>query len=547
MAFQLSPSVLVTEKDLTNIIPAVSTSTAAMAGVFQWGPVGEITTIDNEEQLSSVFGKPTATAYKDFLVAASFLSYASNLKVVRVAHSAGLLNASDDGDSNGGILIKNGADYLTKDFTSSGNLFIAKYPGAFGDNIGVAFANTAGFNAVDSNSNPTWPFHGLFDSAPATNEFHIVVYDATGVITGSADTALETFAFVSTVPTAKSFDGTSAYFVNKINNGSSFIWIGRASLLTGTNPGVQLIGGNDGGSVTDGDREAGLVLFTDVDGPNGDISLVLQSGGSTVVGQYIIDNIAEVRKDCVAFVSPAETDVVNIFSQQTILNNILATRNSYGSSSYAVMDSAYKLMYDRYNDVNRYVPLNGDIAGLCARTDNEADPWFSPAGLNRGLIKNAIALSNPEPLTVRDELYKVGINPCVSFPVTGPVLFGDKTLLARPSAFDRINVRRLFIVLEKAIATASKFMLFEQNDDFTRARFINLIEPFLRDVQARRGIIDFRVVCDSNNNTQEVIDSNSFVADIYIKPTRSINFIKLNFIALRSGVDFQEVVQGATL
>lgn len=545
MAFQLSPSVLVTEKDLTNIIPAVSTSTAAMVGIFQWGPVEEITTVDNEEELASLFGKPTAAAYKDFMVASSFLSYASNLKVVRIANVSNLLNASDDGGSNGNILIKNAADYLTKDFTSSGNLFLAKYPGAFGDNIGVAFADTTGFNAVDSHNNPTWPFHGLFDSAPLTNEFHIVVYDATGAITGSADTALETFAFVSTIPTAKYFDGTTGYFVNRINNGSSFIWIGRANLLTGTNNGVQLVGGSDGDAVQDGDRENGIDLFADSESI--DISLIVQSGGSTNVGQYIIDNIAEKRKDCVAFVSPAETDVVNVFSQQTILTNILSTRNSYGSSSYAMMDSAYKLMYDRYNDVNRYVPLNGDIAGLCARTDNTNDPWFSPAGLNRGLIKNAIALSNQEPVSTRDALYSAGINPCVAFPVTGPVLYGDKTLLSRPSAFDRINVRRLFIVLEKAIATASKFMLFEQNDDFTRARFVNLIEPFLRDVQARRGIVDFRVVCDSSNNTEQVIDSNEFVADIYIKPTRSINFIKLNFIALRSGVDFQEVVQGATL
>ena len=545
MAFQLSPSVLVTEKDLTNIIPAVSTSTGALAGEFQWGPVGEITTVNNEEQLSSIFGKPTASAYKDFLVASSFLSYASNLKIVRAANTTGLLNSSNNADSNGGVLIKNAAHYDSLSLGSDANLFVAKCPGTFGDNIGVAWADTSGFNGTDSAGDPSWTWHDLFDSAPDTGEFHVVVYDATGEITGTSGTALERFAFVTTSSSAKYYDGTSAYFKTRINNGSAWLWVANTSLLTGSTDGVTLSGGGNGSSVTNGDRETALDLFLDAEAV--DISLILQGGGSTVVGQYIIDNIAEVRKDCVALVSVEENDVVNIFSAETILTNILATRSALGSSSYAVMDSAYKLMYDRYNDVNRWVPLNGDIAGLCARTDNDADPWFSPAGLNRGRIKNAIALSNPETITTRDELYKKGVNPCVVFPVDGPVLFGDKTLLSKPSAFDRINVRRLFIVIEKAIATASKFMLFEQNDDFTRARFVNMIEPFLRDVQGRRGIVDFRVVCDDSNNTGEVIDRNEFVADIYIKPTRSINFIKLNFVALRSGVDFEEIVQGATL
>jgi hypothetical protein len=205
------------------------------------------------------------------------------------------------------------------------------------------------------------------------------------------------------------------------------------------------------------------------------------------------------------------------------------------------MDSGFKYQYDRYNDKYRWVPLNGDVAGLCARTDYQQDPWFSPGGLNRGQIKNVVKLATNPNQTDRDNLYKSGVNPVVTFPGQGTVLFGDKTLLAKPSAFDRINVRRLFIVLEKAIATAAKFQLFEFNDSFTQAQFINLVTPFLRDVQGRRGITDFVVKCDATNNTGEVIDSNQFVADIFVKPNRSVNYITLNFIAARSSVSFSEI------
>jgi phage tail sheath protein FI len=206
------------------------------------------------------------------------------------------------------------------------------------------------------------------------------------------------------------------------------------------------------------------------------------------------------------------------------------------------MDSGWKYQYDKFNDVYRYVPLNGDTGGTMVRTDQQRDPWYSPAGFNRGNIKNVIKLAFNPNKAERDVLYKAGVNPVVSFPGQGTVLFGDKTLLAKPSAFDRINVRRLFIVLEKSISTASKFTLFEFNDEFTRANFVNLVEPFLRDVQGRRGITDFRVVCDESNNTPEVIDRNEFIGDIFIKPARSINFIQLNFVAVRTGVDFSEVV-----
>jgi phage tail sheath protein FI len=236
---------------------------------------------------------------------------------------------------------------------------------------------------------------------------------------------------------------------------------------------------------------------------------------------------------------PSSTVIDNAGSESTDLETLA---NDLTRSSYVVMDSAWKYQYDKYSDVYRWVPLNGDIAGLCARTDTQRDPWFSPAGLNRGQIKNVVKLSwNPQK-TERDTIYKAGINPVVTFPGEGTILYGDKTFQNRPSAFDRINVRRLFLILEKTIAKASRSTLFEFNDEFTRAQFVNLVEPFLRDIQGRRGIYDYRVVCDTTNNTPEVIDQNQFVGDIYIKPARSINFIQLNFVAVRTGVAFNEIV-----
>lgn len=276
-----------------------------------------------------------------------------------------------------------------------------------------------------------------------------------------------------------------------------------------------------------------------------DISLVLtgKSRGASngaQLGNYLVDNIAERRKDCVVFISPEKADVVDNVTD--ISEDVVEFRNSCRSTSYAVLDSGYKYQYDKYNDQYRWVPLNGDIAGLAAYTDSIRDAWWSPAGFNRGQIKNIVKLAWNPKKGERDILYKNGVNPIVNFPGQGIVMFGDKTLLAKPSAFDRINVRRLFIVLEKAIATAAKFTLFEFNDEFTRASFVNLVTPFLRDVQGRRGVTDFVVVCDETNNTGEVVDRNEFVGDIYIKPARSINFIQLNFVAVRSGVEFSEVI-----
>ena len=270
-----------------------------------------------------------------------------------------------------------------------------------------------------------------------------------------------------------------------------------------------------------------------------DVSLLISGPGNATVAASLISTV-ESRKDCLVFLSPTRASVVNNAGSES--TSILSFRAGLTSSSYAVLDSGYKYQYDKYNDVYRYVPLNGDIAGVCARTDLERDPWFSPGGLNRGIIKNVIKLAYNPTKAERDNLYVQGINPVVTFQGEGTILFGDKTMLNRPSVFDRINVRRLFVVLEKSIARAARSTLFEFNDQFTRAQFVNLVEPYLRDVQGRRGITDFRVVCDTTNNTPEVIDSNRFVGDIYIKPARSVNFIQLNFVAVRTGVSFEEIV-----
>jgi len=388
---------------------------------------------------------------------------------------------------------------------------------------------------------------------------HIVVVDEDGDITGVPNTILEVFQGLSRATDAKGPDGESIYYKEVINQSSKWIWWANDT-STGASATAALVASDSAAAPIAISFRQGRDIGTEANCSEGailraydkfksaedyDISLVL--GGKSrglvngvTVPNYIIDNICERRKDCVAFISPEKADVVA--NGTDITEDVVAFRNNLRSTSYAVLDSGYKYQYDKYNDVYRWIPLNGDIAGLSARTDDTRDPWFSPAGFNRGNIKNVVKLAWNPKKAERDILYKNGVNPIVNFPGQGIVMFGDKTLLAKPSAFDRINVRRLFIVLEKAIATAAKFTLFEFNDEFTRASFVNLVTPYLRDIQGRRGITDFAVICDETNNTGEVIDRNEFVGDIYIKPARSINFIQLNFVAVRTGVEFSEVI-----
>lgn len=418
-----------------------------------------------------------------------------------------------------------------------------------------------------------WEFFNTVPTAPGTSRYlterglttvdqvSVVVVDEDGMISGTPGTVLEVYENLSRATDAVGEDGTTAFYKTVINDNSRYVWAtndrseatstAAASLSnsTATTPySKSFIGGRDGvteSTATVAALASAYDLFADAS--TVDVSLIMTgksvgASNGAQLANYLIDNIAEVRKDCVVFVSPQKEDVVGAAVEGSQAANIVQFRQSLRNTSYAFIDSGYKYQYDKYNDVYRYVPLNGDIAGITARSDDLRDPWFSPAGYNRGQIKNLVKLAYSPNKTDRDLLYKNDVNPVITQPGQGTVLFGDKTALGRPSAFDRINVRRLFIVLEKTIATAANQMLFEFNDEFTRAQFLNLIEPFLRDVQGRRGITDFRVVCDETNNTPEVVDTNRFVGDIYIKPAKSINFIQLNFVAVRSGVEFNEVV-----
>jgi phage tail sheath protein FI len=556
MPFQLSPGVSVSEVDLTTVVPAVGTTTGALVGTFAWGPANQITLVSTENKLVEFFGKPTNAIANDFFTAANFLSYGNDLRVVRANTGSETAMANSNAT---GLKINNDEEYFNQYYTAGSaeyGAWAARYPGALGNSLKVSVCDS-------SNAFTGWEYNSLFTAAPGTSvyaankgasndELHIIVIDEDGDISGIANTVLEVYPFLSKASDAKNDDGSSNYYKEVIFRNSDYIhWLsvpasnstnwgtvasnGKEYPVSAANSTVSLSNGTLVAATTQNVVD-GLDLFSNAE--TVDVSLIMTAAANSTAQQKAID-VASTRKDCIAFVSPtlancqSSTPEADIVAYKNIINR---------STSYAVMDSGWKYQYDKYNDMYRWVPLNGDVAGLCVRTDNERDPWFSPAGFNRGQIRNIVKLAFNPSKTQRDELYKNGINPVVSFPGEGTVLFGDKTLLSKPSSFDRINVRRLFIVLEKAISRAARASLFEFNDEFTRSSFVNLVEPFLRDVQGRRGIYDFRVVCDTTNNTPEVIDRNEFVGDIYIKPAKSINFIQLNFVAVRTGVAFDEIV-----
>ena len=668
MGFQVSPGVQVKEVDLTNIVPAVSTTIGAVCGPFEKGPVSEITSISSEKQLVEVFGKPNANNFEYFFTAANFLQYSNSLRVVRT--ESALKNASSGGS---GILIRNTLHYqesfadgqgthgtwsartagihangikidicdknnfsemsnkqvndasasaaettITMDAIATGDFAVGEVIEFYSDAGGTVFAtgheaqkyeitavdfsaetitfrqldDPAGSGLIadladDSYVKRYWRFSDLFDTAPGTSEFatargvlddeiHIVVYDSSGRQTGfdndvageRLNSVLETFAFVSKHPEASTPQGNSNFYPDVIYRDSKFVYWGDhptaaidasgdwgqplssdlsvqgSSAFNKLTTGVEnvdrstLANGTDDYAVTDGEQLTSYARFDD--GEAVDVNLIMAAKASSTLATNLV-TIVEKRKDALVFISPERADVVGVADSNTQTTNVKNFFDLLPSTSFAVFDSGYKYQYDRFNDVYRYVPLNGDIAGVTAFTESVADAFFSPAGFTRGQIRGAVKLSYEPNKDQRDTLYKARINPVNSFPGQGTVLFGDKTALAKPSAFDRINVRRLFIILEKAIATAAKFQLFEFNDEFTRAQFKNLVEPFLREIQGRRGITDFKVVADESNNTGEVIDRNEFVADIFVKPTRSINFITLNFVAVRTGVAFTEI------
>jgi len=558
--FQVSPGVNVSEIDATTVVPAVSTSTGAIAGHFQWGPIDVARQIASEDELVQIFGKPDSNTFLTFFTAANFLSYSNSLYVSRAdagnINSAIALNVSSASFA-GNTKVRNEDHYLNSfnAMTDANVIFAARCAGSLGNALKIAWcgnSNSAPFSA--------WTYAPYFDSAPGTStyigtnfksnandEMHIVVIDEDGLFTGTANTVLERYSNVSKASNAKDESGNSLYYRDVLFQNSKYVYAygqnsatwgaaANATLaFTGENSnGVSFIRGTED-TPTDGNVQIAYSQFSSSD--NVDISLVMAGGASSTLAANVI-TLASGRKDCIAFLSPL---LANVQAADPI-TSITNFRNVLTSTSFAVMDSNWKYQYDKYNDLYRFIPCNGDVAGLCAQTDRDRDPWFSPAGFNRGQLKNVIKLAFNPNQTQRDTLYKNGVNPVVSFPGDGTVLFGDKTMLSKPSAFDRINVRRLFIVLEKAIAKAARASLFEFNDEFTRAQFVNLVEPFLRLVQGRRGIYDFRVVCDDTNNSPEVIDRNEFVGDIYIKPAKSINFIQLNFVAVRTGVAFDEIV-----
>lgn len=561
MAFQVSPGVQVREIDLTNVVPAVSTSIGAVVIASTKGPIGEIVTVTSEKDLVDKFGVPTDDTAAYFFNAAAFLKYSNNLKVVR-AVGTGAKNATAGVSGAGTGLLINNKEHYEANFAAgqaAQGVFAAKTAGVLGNSIKVSFI-TADADAWDA-----WDYSSQFDGAPGTSaytlskngandEMHVIVIDNDGLISGQAGTVLERFAFVSQARDAKKFDGSTNYYKEVINGTSNYIWwIDHLAALTNAGQTANrtftvsdtpyektLAGGADGATVDVGDLDTAYQLFNDAE--TVDVNLLIGAPSlSGADGQTQANNllaIAENRKDLVAFVSPPIGLTV---TSTTPMADVIDFASALTASSYGVMDSTALKIYDKYNDVYRWIPAAGHVAGLCANTDNVADAWFSPGGFTRGQLLGITKIAFNPKKAERDELYKVSINPITSFPGEGTILFGDKTMQRKPSAFDRINVRRLFIVLEKAISTAAKYQLFELNDEFTRAMFRNMTEPFLREIKGRRGITEFKVVCDSTNNTGEIIDSNQFVADIYIKPARSINFITLNFIATRTGVDFAEI------
>lgn len=623
MAFSVSPSVIVREVDASASVPAIATAPAAIAGVFRWGPVNEPILITSETQLVDRFGKPNNDNYETFFTASDYLAYANALYVVR-----------GDNSSN----------------TASGDTWTAKYPGALGNSLEVAWVTATGYEsvafaandisgfqlapannavlqtfdfnsnsvsfqtaqangpttnvaagdilvvgtdsagyqelevasftetAVDVNGSPTannalivaykyqitfnnkytvaetslsalsmtkrWSKSASFAKAPDTGHMHVAVTDATGGITGAPGTILELYENLSSTEGATRADGTNKYYKTVIKNGSAWVDlkplvdINTASTIAANE--AMTLGG-------DAQTESSATLATigfaldELKNTNEiDISFILtgKNDNNATVANYAIGNVAEYRKDCVVFVSPSKEAVVDEAKTNAKMNNAIAYRNKVNNSSYAFIDSGYKYRYDKYNDVYRWTPLNGDMAGLASRVE----VWESPAGYRKGVIKNVVKLAFNPNKAQRDQLYSSDINPVMSQAGQGIILFGDKTALGVQSAFDRINVRRLFIAVEKAIATAAQGFLFELNDTFTQTQFKNIVDPFLRDIQGRRGIVDFRVVSDTTVNTPAVVDQNKFRANIFIQPARSINVIELTFIATRTGVEFDEIV-----
>lgn len=559
MANLQSPGVQVLEKDASAVTPGSSTSVGGTVGVFKWGPVMTPMLLSSEADLVNIFHTPDSSTYGSFFSVANFLAYTSACYVTRAA--TGNMNATTDG---AGILIKNIDQYESAFSTGQANIgtFAARYPGSVGNSILVSIA--------DAGTYSTWAYADQFSGAPGTSEYvsgkggtndelHVIVIDTLGKFTGTPGATLEKFAFVSKASDALSYQGLTNYYPSVIRNQSSYAyWMDHPT--TGTNwgnaaaftafvtltdtiaPGYdfsyQLSGGTDDNAPTNAELELAWDLFADVE--TYDISLFFVGNADTALQKYVVDNIGEVRKNALVTLSMVTPSGGPIFtSSATAIADATTFKTAIGNSTYATIDSGYKYMYDKYNDEYRWIALNADVAGLCAKIDANEDTWMSPAGLTKGQIRGVIKLAFNPNQAQRDALYKISINPVVTFVGQGTVLYGDKTATLKPSAFDRINVRRLFLDLEKSISRSAKYQLFQINDEITRQQFISSVEPRLRDVKGRRGIDEFRVICDATNNTPQVVSTNEFRASILVRALYSINFIVLTFTAVGGGVTFE--------
>jgi phage tail sheath protein FI len=564
-----SPAIITKEIDLSGVVPNVQSTTGAIVGNFRWGPVNQVTKVSTETELAATFGTPDTTNTGDFHQAAYFLRYSGDLRVIRTV-TAAAKNAAfgmDTGDTFTAPTVLNNDSFDAQQGTISTTMtFLGKYPGLLGNSLKVEIC------PPDSAAFAGWDYRSSFDAAPGTSsyasdrtgtldEIHLVVIDEDGEFTGVAGSVLEAYPFVSVNTDAKNADGSSNYALDVINSASRYIKMAAWAdpMTSGSNRAgsavsaaaqsnltsiqeYSLSGGANSGSLTTSQYATGFSFVEDVDTIQVDF-LIAPGVASATDQATIVNNMVNIaqqlRKDCIVVTSPPSSDVIN--SSDPVTDTVAGIAN-FTRSSYLVVDNNYLKVYDKYNDQYINIPAASSTAGIMAASDNNTAPWFSPAGQRRGNYLGITGLAYTPTKAQRDTLYKAGINPIANLPGQGILLFGDKTHLARPSAFDRINVRRLFLVVERAIALAARNVMFEFNDEFTRAEFVNIVEPFLREIKGRRGITDFRVVCDDSNNTAAVVDRNEFIANIFIKPARSINFVTLNFVAVRTGVDFEEVV-----
>ena len=566
-----SPAVVIKEVDASASINTAATTIGASVGNFRWGPMDTPVTVANETELAETFGTPDDTHSVDFHTAAYYLKYADNLKMVRV-QGDDHRNAYDS-DANAGAsdtLIKNADDWEAGQagHDSDKHTFIARWAGTAGNTLKIevcpADANDSAFDG--------WAYKANFDAAPGTSayasdrnatrdEVHVAVIDVNGEF-ATRGTVLEKFQFVSVGKGAKNTDGSTNYILDVINNGSEYVWMagfGDASKFDAqagdaidsgvdysrnTITSITLKNGRDVAAPTVGNYQGAFDELEDEVTVDADVVFVPSMSSSTDAKTLVNDVVATAkdRKDIIVAASPSRASIVGVNSAATMNSNVITEAAGYTYSNYLVADNNFLKVYDKYNDKYIQIPACSSTAGIMTATATNAAPWVSPAGGRRGNYLGITSVAYSPTKAQRDALYKVGINPVANIPGQGVILYGDKTHITRQSAFSRINVRRLFTTLEKAIGEFAKQSLFELNDEFTRAEFVNNVEPLLREVQGRRGITDFRVVCDETNNTASVVDRNEFVASIFIKPARSINFITLNFVATRSGATFEEVV-----